>query len=370
MPARRRLPPNPSRLNRLRETSNRGARLGYRDTGTRPTRTPVRRDRPRPPLHRRRVGRAGRLGDDRGDRLDHRAGDRADPRGNPRGRRSGRAGRSGRFRDLAGGAGRATRRRVHGDQRRAGRARRRDRDSDRGGGWRNAVWAGEDHSGGAAGDGLRIDGAGGERAPLGGADRELADRARAGRGGRVHHPLELSASPDLRQGRAGADRRLLGGREAQRGDAAHLLRPRRDHGLARAAGRRLQPRHRLWAGGRRGDRGARGRGHGLLHRVDACRAAGGPGGRGHRQAGGARARREVRQRDPRRRRSAEGGRLRGRQLLPELGTDLQRAHPDAGAAGEARGGRGGCPGGGREGSAWRSLRGRDAPWAARLRRTA
>ena len=40
----------------------------------------------------------------------------------------------------------------------------------------------------------------------------------------------------------------------------------------RPAGRRLQPRHRLRPGGRRGDRGAPRRRHGLVHRLDARRA--------------------------------------------------------------------------------------------------
>ena len=80
-----------------------------------------------------------------------------------------------------------------------------------------------------------------------------------------------------------------------------------------------------------------------LHRLHPRGRAGHRGGGQERQARLAGARRQVGERDPRRRRPEAGGRLRGRQLLPQLGPDLQRAHPDAGPAREARRGRGRSP---------------------------
>ena len=76
--------------------------------------------------------------------------------------------------------------------------------------------------------------------------------------------------------------------------------------------------------------------HGLLHRLDARRAARLRAGGAARQARGARARRQVAERDPRRRRPREGGHRRRRQVLPQLGPDLQRADAHAGAARAAR----------------------------------
>ncbi len=67
------------------------------------------------------------------------------------------------------------------------------------------------------------------------------------------------------------------------------------------------------------------------------------GGRGHRQAGGARAGRQVGQRDPRRRRPGRGRPRRRGQVLPQLGSDLQRPDPDARAPGPAGRGRGAGP---------------------------
>ena len=227
--------------------------------------------------------------------------------------------------------------------------------------------AGAADPGRSARDGLRLDGPGRVGGRLGGADRQLADRARAGRRGRLHHAVELPAPSDLRQGRPGPDRGLLRGGEAERGDAADLVHPRRDHRLARPAGRGLQPGHGLRPGRRRGDRGQRRRGHGLLHGLHPRRAARLGGRLADRQAGGARARRQVGERDPRRR-GPEGRRgLRRLQLLPELRPDLQRAHADAGPAREAGRGRGDRGGGRREGDARRSLRGRHPARAAGLR---
>ena len=75
--------------------------------------------------------------------------------------------------------------------------------------------------------------------------------------------------------------------------------------------------------------GAPGRRHGLVHRLDARgpprqRGRGGDG-----QEGRARARRQVAERDPRRRRPREGGRQRDPEVLPELGPDVLGADADA-----------------------------------------
>ena len=179
---------------------------------------------------------------------------------------------------------------------------------------------------------------GGDR--LGGGDRQLARAARAGRRARRDHPLELPAEPDRRQGRPGPRRRLHGRAQAERGDAAQRLHPRRGDRGRRPARRRLQPRHRHRAGRRRGDRRPPRRRHGLLHRLDPRRPARLRARLGDGQAGGDGARRQVAERDPRRRRPRQGGPRRGRQVLPQLGPDLQRPDPDAGAAREARRGRG------------------------------
>ena len=110
-----------------------------------------------------------------------------------------------------------------------------------------------------------------------------------------------------------------------------------------------------------------GRRHGLVHRLDQGRAASQRGRVPDREEGRARARRQVGERDPRRRRSEDRRRLRRLQLLPQLRPDLQRPHPDAGAAGEARRGRAGRGCGRREGDAGRPLRGGDAARPAGLR---
>ena len=86
-----------------------------------------------------------------------------------------------------------------------------------------------------------------EAGRVGGGDRQLARRARAGRRGRRDHAVELPAAPDRGQGRARARRRLHRRAEAERGRAAERVHPRRDHRRGRAAGRRVQPRDRLRA---------------------------------------------------------------------------------------------------------------------------
>ena len=164
----------------------------------------------------------------------------------------------------------------------------------------------------------------------------LVVREPAGRGGR-DHALELSAQPDRQQGGAGPHRGLHGGAQAQRGRAPQRLRARGDLRGGRAARRGVQPGDRLRPGGGRGDRRPPRDGHGVVHRLDARGPAGVRAGGG--QARVARARRKVAERDPRRRRPrARRDRRRG-QVLPQLGPDLQRADPDAGAARAARAGR-------------------------------
>ena len=54
-----------------------------------------------------------------------------------------------------------------------------------------------------------------EKTDVGGAGRQLADRARAGRRRRRDHAVELPAAPDLREGRAGAGRGLHGRRSSR-----------------------------------------------------------------------------------------------------------------------------------------------------------
>ena len=95
---------------------------------------------------------------------------------------------------------------------------------------------------------------------------------------------------------------------------------------------RLQPRHRHRPGRRRGDRRPPRRRHGLLHRLDPGRPAGQRARRGDGEAGRDGARRQVAERDPRRRRPRPRGPRRRRQVLPQLGPDLQRPDPDAGPA--------------------------------------
>ena len=143
-----------------------------------------------------------------------------------------------------------------------------------------------------------------------------------------NYPLNQIA----RQGRPRPRRRLHRRPQAERGDAAERLPAGRGDRGRRAARRRLQPRHRHRPGGRRGDRRPPRRRHGLLHRLDPGRQTGLRAGLGDGQAGGDGARRQVAQRDPRRRRPRPGGPRRGRQVLPQLRPDLQRPDPDAGAA--------------------------------------
>ena len=126
-------------------------------------------------------------------------------------------------------------------------------------------------------------------------------------------------------------------------------------------------------GRRRGDRRPRWRRHGLVHGLDPCRAPRQRGGVGDGQAGRPRARRQVGERDPRRRGPEDRRRLRGRQLLPQLRPDLQRPHADAGSAREAGRGRGGR-GRGRRERPRRAIRSRTARglgrWSRRPSRSA
>ena len=96
--------------------------------------------------------------------------------------------------------------------------------------------------------------------------------------------------------------------------------------------RRLQPGHRDRPGRRRGDRRPPRRRHGLLHRLHPRRPPRHRARRGDGEAGRDGARRQVAERDPRRRRLRPRRPRRRRQVLPQLGPDLQRADPDAGPA--------------------------------------
>ena len=105
--------------------------------------------------------------------------------------------------------------------------------------------------------------------------RQLADRARAGRRGRVHHPVELPlhqiAAKVAYALAAGLHRRAqaLGGGPAQR------LRAGRGRRRDRPAGGGVQYGLRGRPGGRRGHRRPPRRGHGVVHRLDPGRPAGG-----------------------------------------------------------------------------------------------
>ena len=99
--------------------------------------------------------------------------------------------------------------------------------------------------------------------------------------------------------------------------------------------RRLQPRHRHRPDRRRGDRRPPRRRHGLLHRLDPRRSPRFRARLGDGEAGRDGARWQVAERDPRRRRPEQGRARRSRQVLPQLGPDLQRPDPDARAAREA-----------------------------------
>ena len=275
---------------------------------------------------------------DRGGQLDHRGGDGHGPRLLPGGRRPRRRRRPRGLRLLVADFARGARRLHGGDRRRARRAQRGDRGDDLPGAG-DAAEAEPDDPGRPADRPVRGDAEadGGNR--LGGGDRQLAGAARAGRRARRDHPLELPAEPDRLQGRPRPRRRLHRRPQAERGDAAQRLPAGRGDRGRRPPGRRLQPRHRHRAGRRRGDRRPPRRRHGLLHRLDPGRQAGQRAGLGDGQAGGDGARRQVAERDPRRRRPRQGGPRRRRQVLPQLRPDLQRPDPDAGPARQARRGR-------------------------------
>ena len=176
--------------------------------------------------------------------------------------------------------------------------------------------------------------------PVRRAGRQLVDRPRACRRGRLHHALELSAAPDRREGRTCARRGLHGRREAERGRSGQRVHPRRDHRRRRPSRGRLQPRVGRRSRRRRGDRLTSRRRHGVVHGLDPCRQARQRARGADRQARHPRARRQVGERHPRRCRLREGRRGRRGQVLPELGPDLLRAHAHAGAPVTARRGRG------------------------------
>ena len=208
------------------------------------------------------------------------------------------------------------------------------------------------------------------RLQVGGEGRQLGGDAGAGGGGRVHHALELSAAPDRRQGRARACRRVHRGAEALRGRAAQRVHPRRDHRLGRGAEGRVQPRHRLRPGPRRGPRGSSRSRHGVVHRLDARGAARVRARRADGEARRARARRQERLDRARRRRSPGSGERDAQRLLPQLGPDVQRTYAAAGARVEVRGSGEARRRGSAEVHARRPAQGRRPARAARLRATA
>ena len=188
---------------------------------------------------------------------------------------------------------------------------------------------------------VRLDARAGRADRVGGADRQLADRARADRRRRRDHAVELPAAPDRREGRAGAGRGLHRRAQAERGRAAERVRARRDHArpsgcrpacstsspaTARSSARRSSAHPDVdmvsFTGSTRAGR-----------RVSELAAA-------DRQEGRARARRQVAERDPRRRRPRAGRHRRRGQVLPQLGPDLHRADAHARPARPARAGRG------------------------------
>ena len=187
------------------------------------------------------------------------------------------------------------------DRRRARRAQRGDRRDDLPGAG-DAADAEPDDPGRPADRPVRGDAGADGGSRLGGGDRQLAGPARAGRRARRDHALELPAEPDRLQGRPRPRRRLHRRAQAERGRAAQRLHPRRGDRGRRPARRRLQPGHRHRPGRRRGDRRPPRRRHGLLHRLDPGRQAGLRARLGDRQAGRDGARRQVAERDPRRRR--------------------------------------------------------------------
>ena len=141
-------------------------------------------------------------------------------------------------------------------------------------GGRHALHAVGPDPGRSAGRCLRRGGTAGRGLHVGGGDRQLARRARAGRGGRRHHAVELPALPDRPEGGAGPGRRLHRGAQAERGGSAQRLRPGRGHRRDRAARRRLQPGDRGRPGRGRGHRLAPPGRHGVVHRLDPGRQAG------------------------------------------------------------------------------------------------
>ena len=164
------------------------------------------------------------------------------PGGHGGGRRPGRQGGARGVRRVVADLAVRARRLLRGDRRRAGRARRRagradhhrDGDADR---------AVADDPGRPAVAHVRLDAAAGRGDRLGGGGRQLADRARGGRGGRRDHALELPAAPDRQQGRAGDRGRLHRRPEAQRGRAAERLRA----GGGRASRSGCRPGSSTWS---------------------------------------------------------------------------------------------------------------------------
>ena len=133
------------------------------------------------------------IGDPPGDQLDHRRGDghhpRRDRRGRGQGGRRGQAGLPGLGQDLGRGAGQV----LLPYRRGPAGPHRRDRHPGQPGS-RDGQAAERDRPGRAALQLVQLGGRGRRRLPLRGEGRQLAHRARAGRRGRLHHPVELSRS--------------------------------------------------------------------------------------------------------------------------------------------------------------------------------
>ena len=166
---------------------------------------------------------------------------------------------------------------------------------------------------------------------VGGGGRQLADRARAGRRRRPRSrrgTTRCTRSPTRSRRRSRPAARSCSSRARSSPLNAFVLAEVVRGG--RPARRRLQPRDRDRPGRGRGDRRAPRDRHGLASPAPRARAGACPSWRPQTvKPVVARARRQVAERDPRRRRPRAGrGRRRG-QVLPQLGPDLQRADAHA-----------------------------------------
>ena len=183
--------------------------------------------------------------------------------------------------------------------------------------------------------------------------RSLARRRRADRRVHVHHPVELPAAPDDRQGGTGARRRLHDDPQAEFGDTAQRVPARRDHRQCGPPRRGVQPRHRSGAHRRRSPLRPPGGRHDLDHRLDRSRRPDRRAGRPERQAHLSGTGWQVGERDPRRSRPGQGGSCRYHRDDAQLRPDLHGAHPHDRAARASR----------TKWSTWRSAHSRHSRWA-------